>query len=131
EEERLARRRPPSAPRGDAAFEVEDEQVGVPGGLDDLRGEQRRGTVGGDPFRDQPTQHRVAGQRQPHHEHRCSTATWAALLVDLLWKEHRLHHGRRAWPASPRWYGNSFGADLATDRRLWRDRWMRQSRRYV
>ena len=54
------------AARRDAAFEVEDGEVGTPDGLDDFRREQRLRTHRVQPLGHAPTEHRVAGERKLH-----------------------------------------------------------------
>jgi hypothetical protein len=49
---------------GDAALEVEHEEVGARGRLGDLRGDQRRARVVAQTLGDPAAQHRVAGERK-------------------------------------------------------------------
>jgi hypothetical protein len=65
EEERLARRRPALPAVGDAALEVEHEQVRLRRGGEHL-GVERRAARAIDRVGDHPAEHRVAGQRDPH-----------------------------------------------------------------
>ncbi len=55
-----------SAAGGDAAFEVEDDEVRTADDLDELRREQRIRTDGLESLRDAATEHRVAGERELH-----------------------------------------------------------------
>lgn len=66
EEELLAGSPPRSPPRGDAALEIQDEEIGRARHLDDLRGEQRLRRCGLESLGDAAAQHRVAGQRELH-----------------------------------------------------------------
>jgi hypothetical protein len=65
EEERLARCAPALAALGDAALEVDDEQVGGPGQRDQLRVDQRLAPAR-DRLGDAAPEHRVACEREPH-----------------------------------------------------------------
>jgi hypothetical protein len=64
EEERLRRVRPARSAVGDAALEIQHEQVGLGGDGDDIRGE--RLLAARDRLADPAAEHRVAGERQPH-----------------------------------------------------------------
>ena len=63
EEERLPGIRPALAARRDAALEVQHDQVGLPHGRDDLRGEQRCVRRRLERPADLAAEHRVAGER--------------------------------------------------------------------
>jgi hypothetical protein len=67
EEEGLARLREGGPALGDAALEVEQEEVRLGGRRHDLRREQRRRGITPQPLGDAAAEHRVSGQRQRQH----------------------------------------------------------------
>jgi hypothetical protein len=69
EEERLLRIGPRFASIRDAAFEVEDEQIGLATGGRDHRRDERLRRLDREPVGDHAAEHRVAGECDPHASH--------------------------------------------------------------
>src|SRR4029453_2021800 len=62
------------AARGDAALEIEDEEVGLPNEVDELRREERASGLRPQPLRDPAPEHRVAAERELHGSRRRSSS---------------------------------------------------------
>ena len=62
------------AARGDAALEIEDEEVGLPNEVDELRREERARGLRPQPLGDPAPEHRVAPERELHGSRRRSSS---------------------------------------------------------